>query len=58
MLQRMHELAVTYASGSQSADSKAVLSVEFDELLDEISRMSQTAKFDGEPVFPGISVDF
>jgi flagellin len=55
MLQRMNDLAVQYASGTQNSASKAALSAEFTALTTEISRIQSSTKFNGVELFPSAS---
>ncbi|MFK7890271.1 MAG: flagellin [Granulosicoccus sp.] len=50
MLQRMRELAVQSANGTNSTSDRANLDTEFQALNDEISRISETTKFNGESI--------
>jgi len=50
MLQRMRELAVQSANGTNSSADRANLDAEFQALDDEISRIAETTKFNGETV--------
>jgi flagellin len=45
MLQRMNDLSVQYASGTQSTESQAALQSEFDQLETEITRIKDNTKF-------------
>ena len=45
MLQRMNELAVQAANGTNSEDDRAALQAEVDQLLTEIDRVAETTKF-------------
>ena len=45
MLQRMNELAVQAANGTNSANDRAYLQSEIDQLVTEIDRVSETTKF-------------
>lgn len=53
MLQRMHDLSVQYANGTQNTDSQTALSNEFTALSDEITRIQANTKFNGEVLFDG-----
>ena len=46
-LQRMRELAVQSANGSNSADDRTSLDTEFQQLQDEVSRITGNTKFNG-----------
>jgi flagellin len=52
MLQRMNDLAVQYANGTQNTDSQDALSAEFDALAEEITRIQDNTKFNGVELFP------
>jgi flagellin len=58
MLQRMNDLAVQYANGTQNPDSKTALSAEFTALQDEVTRIKENTKFNGNPLFDGAAKDF
>ncbi|WP_181313166.1 flagellin N-terminal helical domain-containing protein [Nocardioides campestrisoli] len=58
MLQRMNDLAVQYNSGTQSDDSKTALSSEFTSLKDEITRIQENTKFNGDVIFGGEAKNF
>ena len=45
MLQRMNELAVQAANGTNSADDRDAIQAEVDQLLTEIDRVAETTKF-------------
>ena len=45
MLQRMNELAVKAANGTQSEDDKSYIQNEIDQLTTEIDRVAETTKF-------------
>jgi flagellin len=47
MLQRVRELAVQYANGTQSADGKSSIEAEVTALQSEITRIGNSAKFNG-----------
>lgn len=53
MLQRMNDLAVQYANGTQNSDSQAALTAEFDALKTEIGRIADNTKFNGVALFGG-----
>jgi flagellin len=53
MLQRMNDLAVQYANGTQNLDSQAALASEFDALKTEIGRIQSNTKFNGVSLFGG-----
>ena len=52
MLQRMNDLSVQYANGTQNDDSQAALEAEFDALTTEITRIQTNTKFNGVELFP------
>ncbi|MBY3554819.1 flagellin FliC, partial [Modestobacter lapidis] len=52
MLQRMNDLAVQHANGTQNTESKAALSAEFNALSTEITRIQTNTKFNGVALFP------
>ena len=58
MLQRMNDLSVQYNNGTQSTDSKAALSAEFDALQTEIGRITTNTKFNGVPLFNDAALTF
>ncbi|RYB94224.1 flagellin [Nocardioides oleivorans] len=58
MLQRMNDLSVQYANGTQNTDSQAALSAEFDQLQEEITRITDNAKFNGVSLFGGTDMKF
>ena len=58
MLQRMNDLSVQYANGTQNADSRKALESEFSQLSEEISRIQDQTKFNGEGLFTGTAMDF
>lgn len=60
MLQRMRELAVQSANGTNSSADRANLDAEFTALDSEIGRIAETTKFNGETVLnnDGSSVQF
>ncbi len=58
MLQRMNDLAVQHANGTQNTDSKAALSAEFDALKTEITRIKDNTKFNGVPLFDATAKTF
>jgi flagellin len=51
MLQRMNDLSVQYANGTQNSDSQAALKAEFDALKTEIGRIQDNTKFNGVALF-------
>src|SRR4051812_13520507 len=52
MLQRMNDLSVQYANGTQNDTSKAALSGEFTALATEIGRIQDNTTFNGVALFP------
>ena len=53
MLQRMRELAVQSANGTNNADDRNALNNEFALLQQEITRLSSNTNFNGNPVLTG-----
>src|SRR3954463_10389993 len=53
MLQRMNDLTVQFANGTQNADSKKALAEEFTALKTEIGRIQDNTKFNGVALFGG-----
>ena len=58
MLQRMNDLAVQYANGTNNTDSKAALSGEFTQLQSEISRITTNTNFNGVSLFAAGTLSF
>jgi flagellin len=58
MLQRMNDLSVQYANGTQNTDSQAALSAEFDQLQEEITRITDNTKFNGVALFNDADLTF
>ncbi|SEB90025.1 flagellin [Nocardioides exalbidus] len=58
MLQRMNDLSVQYNNGTQNTDSQAALGAEFDQLQEEITRITDNAKFNGVSLFGGADMTF
>ncbi len=58
MLQRMNDLSVQYANGTQDTNSQAALEAEFDALQTEITRITDNAKFNGVELFAGTAFTF
>ena len=56
MLQRMNELAVQAANGTNSADDRAAIQAEIEQLTTEIDRVAETTKFNETYLLEG-SVD-
>ena len=57
ILQRMRELALQAANGSNSDDDKAALQKEVEQLQDELTRISETTAFGGRALFDGDFTD-
>ncbi len=53
MLQRMNELAVKAANGTQSKDDRAYIQAEVDQLVTEIDRVATTTKFNESYLLKG-----
>ena len=53
MLQRMNELAVQAANGTYMEDDKAMIQEEIAQLKEEITRISETTQFNGQPLLDG-----
>ena len=58
MLQRMNDLSVQYANGTNNADSQAALSGEFTQLQEEIVRITDNATFNGVELFAAGTLSF
>ena len=58
MLQRMNDLSVQYANGTNNADSQAALSGEFTQLQAEIVRITDNATFNGVELFAAGTLSF
>lgn len=58
MLQRMNDLAVQYANGTQGTESQTALQNEFDALETEIGRIQANTTFNGETLFDGGALTF
>ncbi len=56
MLQRMNELAVQAANGTNSEDDRAYIQSEIDQLLTEIDRVAETTKFNETYLLKGDGV--
>nr|MCR5722365.1 flagellin [Lachnospiraceae bacterium] len=54
MLQRMNELAVKAANGTNSEDDRAYIQAEVDQLVTEIDRVSTTTKFNETYLLKGV----
>ena len=57
MLQRMNELAVKAANGTQSEDDRSYIQNEIDQLVTEIDRVSTTTKFNESYLLKGVNQD-
>jgi len=57
-LQRMRELAVQSANGSNSLNDRANMDTEFTELKAEVTRLATATKFNGTAVFGGAATVF
>lgn len=57
-LQRMRELAVQSANGSNTTGDQANLDAEFQQLKTEVTRLSTATKFNGAAVFGGAGTTF
>ena len=53
MLQRMRELGVQAMNGSYTADNRAQMDTEFDQLKLEIDRVAQTTTFNDQKILNG-----
>ena len=53
MLQRINELAVKAANGTMTDDDRATIQSEVDQLMEEITRISETTEFNGQPLLNG-----
>ena len=58
MLQRMNDLSVQYDNGTQNTDSQAALQAEFDQLQEEVTRITDNTKFNGVALFDGADLAF
>jgi flagellin len=52
-LDRMRELAIQAANGTYSDEDRGIIDVEFQELIEEIDRISQTTSFNGTQLLDG-----
>jgi len=57
MLQRMNELAVKAANGTNSKDDRDYIQAEVDQLVTEIDRVSTTTKFNETYLLKGVDAD-
>lgn len=57
-LQRMRELAVQAANGTNGSDDRVSLNTEFAQLQDEVSRITTNTKFNGQSVLDGVAHSF
>ncbi|MBQ7919625.1 MAG: flagellin FliC3 [Lachnospiraceae bacterium] len=53
MLQRMNELAVQASNGTYSEEDQAMIQEEVSQLMEEITRISETTEFNGQPLLDG-----
>jgi flagellin len=58
MLQRMNDLSVQHANGTNSTESKAALNAEFTALQAEVVRITDNSTFNGVKLFAAGSLDF
>jgi flagellin len=58
MLQRMNDLSVQYNNGTQNTDSQAALQAEFDQLQEEVTRITDNTKFNGVALFNDADLTF
>jgi flagellin len=58
MLQRMNELSVQYANGTNGTESKKALGSEFKALQTEVTRITSNATFNGVSLFKAGSLSF
>ena len=57
MLQRMNELAVKAANGTQAENDRSYIQSEIDQLVTEIDRVSTTTKFNESYLLKGVNAD-
>jgi flagellin len=57
-MQRMRELAVQSANGTNNAQDRDNLQAEFQQLNDEVARIVTGTKFNGTPLFDGTNASF
>ena len=57
MLQRMNELAVKAANGTQAENDRSYIQNEIDQLVTEIDRVSTTTKFNESYLLKGVNTD-
>ena len=57
-LQRMRELAVQAANGTNSSDDRISLNTEFAQLQDEVTRITTNTKFNDQSVLDGVAHSF
>ena len=57
MLQRMNELAVKAANGTQAENDRSYIQNEIDQLVTEIDRVSTTTKFNESYLLKGVNAD-
>jgi flagellin len=53
ILQRMNELAVQSANGTNSDDDRAQIQLEIDQLIQEVDRISETTEFNAQSLLDG-----
>lgn len=53
MLQRMNELAIKSANGTMADDDRAMIQAEIAQLKEEVTRISETTEFNGQPLLNG-----
>jgi flagellin len=56
ILQRMRELTVQAANGTYTAEDRAQITVEFDQMVKELNRLHEDAKFNTVRMFDGYSL--
>ena len=58
MLQRMRELTVQGSNGTNSTEDIASLQAEYDQLDEEITRITDSTEFNGTTIFADATIDF
>ncbi len=53
VLQRIRELSVQAANGTYSSEDRGYITVEFDQLIDEVNRVARDAQFNGLNILTG-----
>ena len=53
MLQRMNELAVQAANGTNTSEDRGAIQNEIDQLCEEIERLAKETEFNGQPILNG-----